>query len=232
MADIYCEYDASDMKKVGINVVHVWYLDVTSSHAACFKTYQDLGIYVIIQIQHFQYLNDYWNYGHYNELNGLIDSVASFPNVLGFVFADRRKASDDLAGPQPKFANVKAKVRDVKLYMRESGYRQIPVGVAGTARESNAIEATYLLCGDATEQKIDFWMQFLPSACALKNNTALISSPSIYDTYGIPLLLSDFTCDEKTQDDGSRQFSELPTLYGPELSEVVSMPSSTVQVTN
>lgn len=219
-----CAFDGLEMKKKGFNVIHVWATDVKRNHSVCMKAYQDLGLYVLINLLSLDALDPgskLWNMKKYGDLVLAIDNLVAYPNLLGFVFSDRLNTNQGVPAPNASYTNVKAAIRDLKLHLKENKYRAIPFGIGSSVSGPNSIETTYLLCGNMTEQKVDFSVQFLPSRCTLQNNIDLIKSPSVFDKYGIPLLLSDFTCDIKSS--GFRNFTELSMLYGPELSNIVSL---------
>jgi len=74
-----------------------------------------------------------------------IDVFADYDNVLGFFAANEvinKKEETESA------AYVKAVIRDMKRYIKERGYRQIPVGYsAADVAENRLQQADYFNCG-------------------------------------------------------------------------------------
>ena len=108
----------------------------------------------------------------------------------------------------------------MKSYISSMGYRSIPVGYSAADVEDNRYEmATYMNCG-SDDQRSDFFAFNDYSWCDPSSSFQISGwdqKVKQYSSYSIPLFLSEYGCIKST-----RNFQEVPVLYGPQMTSVYS----------
>jgi hypothetical protein len=192
------------------------------SHDDCMQLLQESGLYVMVMLVGGRMMSDEYfldgrlNYDEgylYDEETGrLIDDFQKYQNTLGFSFwvSDSSIIRSSLLG--------KARVRDAKEYIKSMQYRQIPVGIIGSCHRKGAY-LDFLNCGNK-DSSIDFYEMNI----AIPPLTGCQALPTIYDSMAqdyrnssIPLLI-----DYGYPVDETSNFTEIPNLFSPPMSEVFS----------
>ena len=191
-----CARDVPYLVKLGVNVVRAYAVDPTIDHSECMAELAAAGIYVVTGLGGGKSANingsdPSWDYDLYQRYTAVIDSFQNYTNVLGFFAGNEVALTTDTTAAM---AFAKAAVRDTKAYIRQKGYRDIPVGYA----TSNSLEiriqlADYLNCGDANDTA-DFQGLNVYSWCG---NATLESSGytdliAEYQNYSVPVFLSEY----------------------------------------
>lgn len=154
---------------------------------------QKAGIYLVLDTDNDKYsLNrddpvKSYNSVYLQSVFATIDAFASYPNTLAFLSGNEviNNASNTNVAPY-----VKATTRDMKQYIGDRGYRQIPVGYSAADVDANQqLMAEYLNCG-TDDQRADFysindysWCD--PSSFETSGWDTLVAN---YTNYGLPLL--------------------------------------------
>ncbi|KFY90625.1 hypothetical protein V500_05089 [Pseudogymnoascus sp. VKM F-4518 (FW-2643)] len=220
-----CQRDVPLLQQLGANVIRTYAIDPTADHSACIKLLDAAGIYVISDLgQPNLSINretPEWNLDLYNRYTSVVDSLAKYPNVIGF-FAGNEVTSNTSYTPASAF--VKAAIRDTKAYIKKAGYTT-PVGYAADDdATTRARVAAYFNCGDAADT-IDFWGYNIYSWCdpsdyvtsGYKNHTETFAS------YDVPVFFAEYGCNEGSASGSApRVFNEVAALYGTDMSKVFS----------
>jgi hypothetical protein len=116
-------------QRLGINTIIILDIDMSKVHSGCMQKLRDAGIYVLFQlngrVKEAYTLNGIpyivWDYHYYDHFRAVVDEFQQYPNTLGFFFGIGRASSVWM----PK---TKASLIYLKEYIRQKGYRAIPVG--------------------------------------------------------------------------------------------------------
>lgn len=158
-----CEKNFALMAQAGTNVIRTYHVDPWQSHDACMSILAKYGIYLILNIDTFNttitQVDPTWNYYQMRSYEHVISAFAKYDNLLGFFAGNEivNTATGTAASPY-----IKASVRDAKNFIKDMGYRAIPVGYsAADIAEIRPTFQNYLVCEDgATNDEIsaiDFW---------------------------------------------------------------------------
>lgn len=220
--DSDCERDIPYLQQLGTNTIRVYALDPTKPHDKCMNALADAGIYVIADLSapgsSIIRDNPAWNDDLYSRYAQVIDSMANYTNTLGF-FAGNEVTNNDTNTQASAF--VKAAVRDMKAYIAQKNYRTIGVGYA-TSDDANIREliAEYFDCGEDRSQAIDFWGYNIYSWCGDSSFTesGYDQRTAEFESYNVPVFFAEYGCNEVQP----REFTEVATLYGDEMTPVWS----------
>ncbi|GAA5810896.1 hypothetical protein MFLAVUS_004324 [Mucor flavus] len=216
-----CARDAPMMAKLGTNVLRVYEVDPKRDHDACMKSFEDAGIYLLLDIAtpHFSINRKSPEYGVslYNAYKSTIDAFSKYNNLFAFI-AGNEVTNDRTNTPASAF--VKASLRDIKAYIKQTKSREIPVGYASNDDEyiRDAIK-DYFNCGD-TESQADFFGVNLYEWCGVSTfeKSGFKDRTQEFANYSKPVFLSEYGCNLVTP----RGFSEVSALYGPDMTDVWS----------
>lgn len=216
-----CQRDVPYLKELGTNTIRVYAIDPTADHTECMKLLQDNAIYVVADLSEpnlsINRDTPEWTDTLYARYTSVIDSMASYTNVLGF-FAGNEVSNQPNNTAASAF--VKAAVRDSKAYIKSRGYRQIGVGYA-TNDDADIREnlASYFNCGNSSDS-IDFWGYNIYSWCG--NSSFTESGYDVrtkeFESYSVPVFFAEYGCNQVRP----RQFSEVGALYGDQMTPVWS----------
>jgi len=217
-----CTRDIVEFKKLGINTVRVYTVDNTAKHDACMTALADAGIYLVLDVNSPLYsLNrntpaPSYNAVYLQNIFATIDAFANYTNVLAF-FSGNEVINDDTTTSAAPY--VKAVTRDMRQYIGDRGYRQIPVGYSAADVDSNRLEmAQYMNCGTDDERSDFFafndysWCD--PSSFQISGWDQKVKN---FTGYGLPIFLSEYGCNTNT-----RKFEEVAALYNTEMTSVYS----------
>jgi len=114
---------------------------------------------------------------------------------------------------------VKAVTRDIRQYIRNRGYRTIPVGYSAADVAENRLEmAEYMNCG-TDDERSDFFAFNDYSWCDPSSFTVSGWDQKVknFTGYGLPIFLSEYGCNINT-----RKFEEVSSLYSTDMTSVYS----------
>ena len=144
-----------------MNTVRVYAVDNSKNHDECMSALADAGIYLALDVNTPKYsLNrdqpaTSYNPTYLQSVFATIDAFAGYSNTLLFFNGNEvlnNSQSSTAAAPY-----VKAVGRDMKQYLGERGYRDIPVGYsAADVTKNQYLMAQYMDCGDEPSRS-DFY---------------------------------------------------------------------------
>jgi hypothetical protein len=220
-----CTRDIPLMQQLGTNTVRVYAVDPTLDHTACMQALEAAGIYVIADLSEpsnaINRDDPQWNTDLYARYTSVIDSLAPFPNTLGF-FAGNEVTNNNTNTQASAF--VKAAVRDSKAYIVSQNYgRWMGVGYA-TNDDADTRDnlASYFNCGDAKDA-VDFWGYNIYEWCGQSTFQAsgYEERTQAFQNYSVPAFFSEYGCNNPGGGNG-RIFEETGALYSSEMNQVWS----------
>jgi len=150
----------------------------------------------------------------------VVEAFMNFNNTLGF-FSGNEVINQDAVPQVPSY--LRAVTRDMKDYITAHAPRSIPVGYsAADVRELLMGTFSYLSCdiSNATDSKIDFFGLNSYSWCgdATFETSSYNVLVSDFSNTTIPVFFSEYGCNLPSP----RVFTEVPVLYGPQMTPVFS----------
>ena len=239
-----CSRDIPYFRKLNINVLRTYYLDPTRDHSACMNSLADAGIYVLTGLSSpTQSVLDYgWNTAMYAQYTGVVDSLATYSNVLAFSVAFG-EATGLLSEYLPFY---KAAIRDVKDYMKKKKYREIPIGWEAYFTDTETVttdtpdfkDLQYMACDTS---KADF-LGIVPGFLGDDNCTSskdIADDAKLYSNTSLPVFITQHGCAgtqcklsppplRRTRAHGlvagkdNRTYDYVPSLYNGSASQVLS----------
>lgn len=198
LADVEsCKRDVPYLKDLGTNTIRVYAIDPKADHDECMQLLSDAGIYVVSDLSEpslsINRDSPAWNDALYARYTSVIDALEKYPNVLGF-FAGNEVTNNATNANASPF--VKAAVRDMKAYIKEKGYRQIPVGYATNDDPDVRLAlAKYFNC-DTEEDSIDFWGYNIYSWCGESDfkTSGYDQRTKEFENYNKPVFFAEYGC--------------------------------------
>ncbi|CAI5758955.1 unnamed protein product [Candida verbasci] len=220
-----CLRDLEYLKELRVNVIRVYQISPTSNHDVCMNAFAKEGIYVLADLSE-PYLsirrdNPSWDTDLFTRYKEVIDSMAKYNNVLGFIAGNEVANSIDTIDSSPF---IRASIRDCKSYIEEQGYRKIPVGYASND-DTNIRNhlANYLVCdleNDNNYSKSDFFAINVYEWCGYSTYTTsgYRELTNSFENYSAPIFFAEFGCNIINP----RPFTEIEAIYGTKMSKIWS----------
>ncbi|EEQ36274.1 hypothetical protein CLUG_00398 [Clavispora lusitaniae ATCC 42720] len=187
-----CKRDIPYLQELETNVIRVYALNTSLDHTECMNALSDAGIYVIADLSEPDLSIDRsdpkWDVTLLERYTSVVDKFHNYTNVLGF-FAGN-EVTNEVSNTDAS-AYVKAAVRDTKAYIKEKGYRSIPVGYSANDDVDIRVDlADYFACGDEDE-RADFFGINMYEWCGASSFKASGYSniTAQYEHLGIPIFL-------------------------------------------
>ena len=216
-----CRRDIPYLTELNTNVLRIYALNATGDHDACMEALQDAGIYVIADLSapKESIITDdpEWTTELYERYTSVIDMMQGYDNVLGF-FAGNEVITNSSNSDSAPF--VKAAIRDMKSYISDKGYRDIPVGYsANDDSRTRASSADYFACGE-NDVKADFYGINMYEWCgdASFSSSGYEDRTREFSNLTIPIFFSEYGCNSEHP----RRFTEVGTLFSDEMTDVWS----------
>lgn len=216
-----CKRDIPYLQKLSTNVIRVYALNSSVDHSDCMSQLADAGIYVISDLSEpglsINRDDPQWNTALFSRYTTVVDNMANYTNVLGFFAGNEVVNAANNTNSAPF---VKAAVRDVKAYIKQKNYRQIPVGYsASDDADVRVAEADYFACGKTSEHA-DFYGVNMYEWCGKSDfeESGYEARTKEMKNMSIPLFFSEYGCNEVQP----RKFEEVGTLYSSDMDDVWS----------
>lgn len=217
-----CKRDLPYLTALRTNVLRVYAVDTTKNHDECINLFAENGIYIVADLSEpglsINRDSPEWSVDLYNRYTQVVDELQVYPNVLGF-FAGNEVTNNKTNTDASPF--VKAAIRDVKAYIKEKGYRQIPVGYStNDDAETRDYLADYFDCG-SREEAADFYGYNMYEWCGNKvdfESSGYQERTEEFANYTIPVFFSEYGCNVPQP----REFNDVPSLYSDNMTDVWS----------
>lgn len=216
-----CKRDVPYLAELHTNVIRVYALDPSADHDPCMKLLQDAGIYVIADLSSPEdsiiTTDPEWSVDLYERYTDVIDKMQGYDNILGF-FAGNEVITNDTNTNTAPF--IKAAVRDMKSYIKDKGYRNIPVGYSANDDADTRVQsADYFACGD-NDVKADFYGINMYEWCGNSNfkESGYQDRTAEFANLTVPVFFSEYGCNAVSP----RKFTEVQALYSDEMTDVWS----------
>jgi hypothetical protein len=227
----HCLRDAALLQVLGVNTIRVYNLDPNLNHDECASIFNAAGMYMILDVnsplvgESITSWNPWESYytAYLNRTFAIVEAFKDYPNTLAF-FSGNEVISDVGTGKTvPPY--VRAVTRDLKNYVKNHCSRTIPVGYsAADVRDVLWDSFNYFQCAEDGDQsdmsKADLFALNSYSWCGDASFTS-----SGYDVLvkgftgsSVPVFYSEYGCNEVAP----RVFSEVPAIYGSEMTGVFS----------
>ena len=221
-----CLRDAALMQSLGVNTIRIYNLDPTLNHDECVSIFNEVGIYMIIDVNSpltGQYLDrsdpsSTYNKGYLQHIFTVVEAFMNYDNTLGFFAGNEIINDQPTSQADPKY--IRAVQRDLKSYIANHAPRTIPVGYsAADVRELLEDTWAYLQCqiGTSTDMsRSDFFGLNSYSWCGTESSYTTSGYDQLVAMFGrttIPVFFSEYGCNKPQP----RVFDEVPTLYGPKM---------------
>jgi hypothetical protein len=217
-----CKRDIPYLKELGTNTIRVYAVDPTKDHQECMQLLQDAGIYVVSDLSEpsLSINRDApeWDDDLYTRYTSVVDVLAPYSNVLGFFAGNEvsNNASNTNASPF-----VKAAVRDMRAYIKQKSYREIPVGYATNDDSDIRLNLAHYFNCNTESETIDFWGYNIYSWCGDSNfhTSGYDVRTQEFSNYSKPVFFAEYGCNIGTK---VREFTEVAALYGNKMTPVWS----------
>ncbi|KAG7196031.1 uncharacterized protein KQ657_000039 [Scheffersomyces spartinae] len=218
-----CMRDLTNLKELGVNIIRVYQIDPTKNHDYCMKVLSEAGVYVIADLAEpnmsIDRNNPFWDVDIFDRYKVVIDSMHKYDNVAGFLVGNE-VANSKLTTSSAPF--VKAAVRDTKQYIKQKGYRRIPIGYASNddAEIRNHL-ANYFVCTDGEEVgTADFYGINIYEWCGYSSyqTSGYRERTAEFQNFPVPIFFSEFGCNTVSP----RPFTEIEALLSPPMTKVFS----------
>ncbi|KAH3674682.1 hypothetical protein WICMUC_003098 [Wickerhamomyces mucosus] len=216
-----CKRDIPYLTELNTNTIRVYALNSSLDHTDCLEQLQDAGIYVIADLSEpslsINRDDPSWTVELYDRYKSIVDEFQNYTNILGF-FAGNEVSNDYETTDASAF--VKAAVRDTKAYIKEQGYRSIPVGYSSNDDSDTRVAmADYFTCGDDSV-KADFYGINMYEWCGESTfkTSGYEDRTEEFANITVPLFFSEYGCNQVQP----REFTEVAALYSDEMTDVWS----------
>lgn len=216
-----CKRDIPYLTELNTNVVRIYALNATADHDACMSALQDAGIYVIADLsspdESIITTDPEWTVELYERYTDVVDKMQKYDNVLGF-FAGNEVITNSTNTNSAPF--VKAAVRDIKAYISDKGYRNIPVGYsANDDKDTRVPSADYFACGE-NDVKADFYGINMYEWCGDSSfkQSGYQDRTKEFANLTVPVFFSEYGCNTIQP----RKFTEVQSIFSDEMTDVWS----------
>ncbi|PQK10056.1 hypothetical protein BB8028_0002g03800 [Beauveria bassiana] len=218
-----CERDIPNLVSLNTNLIRTYGVDPNGNHDDCMQMLADAGIYVIADLGNptisINRADPQWNVGLFTFFQSVVDTMAKYPNVVGFFVGNEVTNSNTTTGAS---AYVKAAVRDMKQYVKDKNYH---TGIGYAADDSSDLRNTiaeYMNCGDASDS-VDFYGYNVYEWCG--DSTFETSGYNrildFFQSYSVPAFFAEYGCN-KPGGAAKREWQETGALYAKNMTDVLS----------
>lgn len=217
-----CKRDLPYLLQLQTNLLRVYAINTTLDHSDCINLFADNGIYIIADLSEpglsINRDDPSWTVELFNRYTTVVDELQQYSNVLGF-FAGNEVTNNNTNTDASPF--VKAAIRDTKAYIKEKGYRAIPVGYStNDDEETRGYLADYFSC-DGPENAADFYGINMYEWCGNTVNfqtSGYADRTKEFENFTIPVFFSEYGCNVPQP----RTFADVPSLYSSNMTKTWS----------
>ncbi|KAK0634510.1 Glucanosyltransferase-domain-containing protein [Bombardia bombarda] len=226
-----CLRDAALLQILGVNAIRVYNLNPNVNHDECASIFNAAGMYMLLDVNSpfpGESLTDFnpWESYYDTYLNrtfAVVEAFKDYPNTLAFFSGNEVISNVNTTEFVPRY--VRAVTRDLKNYVAKHASRPIPVGYsAADVRTALFDSFNYFQCSiegeDDDMSRADLFALNSYSWCGDSS-----FEQSSYDKLvqglsdnSVPVFFSEYGCNQVKP----RIFTEVGTIYGPEMTGVFS----------
>lgn len=226
-----CLRDAALMQRLGVNAIRVYNVDPDLDHDLCASIFNAVGIYMLIDVnsplagESIDRSNPSGSYtsSYLNRTFAVVEAFKTYPNTLLF-FSGNEIVNDVPTGNStPPY--IRAVTRDLKNYIAKHSTRSIPVGYSAADVRTILLDTwNYLQCsisnGTSDPSRVDLFALNSYSWCGDSSYTTSGYDVLVGDfsNTSVPVFFSEYGCNNPAP----RVFTEVPVLYGPLMTPVLS----------
>ncbi|ATZ56394.1 hypothetical protein BCIN_13g02330 [Botrytis cinerea B05.10] len=226
-----CLRDAALMQQLGVNAIRVYNVDGNLNHDECASIFNEVGIYMLIDVNSplsgesidRSSPSTTYDVSYLNRTFAVVEAFKDYPNTLLFFAGNEVINDNDTGGTVPPY--MRAVTRDLKNYISKHSSRSIPVGYsAADVRDILLDTWNYVQCtttgDDSDPSRADVFALNSYSWCGDSSYTTsgydvLVSD---FSNTSVPVFFSEYGCNVPAP----RVFTEVPVLYGPLMTPVLS----------
>lgn len=216
-----CKRDVKYFLETNTNTLRVYAVDPNNDHEECMRIFSEAGIYILADLSEpttsINRNSPEWNLDIYERYTKVIDTLQEYSNVLGF-FAGNEVTNNITNTDASPF--VKAAIRDMKTYIRNNDYREIPVGYSSNDDEETRVAiADYFACG-SLDDRADFFGINMYEWCGRSTfaTSGYKDRTEEFKNLTIPIFFSEYGCNANRP----RLFQEVGTLFSDQMTNVWS----------
>ena len=227
----HCLRDAALMQVLGVNTIRVYNLSPDLNHDECASIFNAAGMYMVLDVnsplvgeslQNFDTWESYYA-SYLNRTFAIVEAFKNYPNTLAFFSGNEVISDVGSAKVVPPY--IRAVTRDLKNYIAKHSDRPIPVGYSAADVRSVLWDSyNYFQCiedGDENDMShADLFALNSYSWCGesdFKKSTYSDLVDGFKDS-SVPIFYSEYGCN----DPYPRVFTEVGTIYGPQMNTVFS----------
>jgi hypothetical protein len=205
------------MQSIGTNSIRVYHVNPYADHDGCMAAFDNAGIYVWLDLDTFStQINQSaptWETDQFLAFAEVMDVFQKYDNLAGFWIGNEviNTETGSIAAPY-----IKAATTDMKSYMADKSYRQIPIGYsAADIAELRPMLQNYLACGSQPNQIIDFFGLNSYEWCgdATYQSSGYENLQAMSEGYNIPIFFSETGCIIPAP----RTFADQAAIFGPDM---------------
>ncbi|TEY43604.1 hypothetical protein BOTCAL_0368g00030 [Botryotinia calthae] len=226
-----CLRDAALMQQLGVNAIRVYNVDGNLNHDECASIFNEVGIYMLIDVNSplsgesidRSSPSTTYDVSYLNRTFAVVEAFKDYPNTLLFFAGNEVINDNETGGTVPPY--MRAVTRDLKNYISKHSSRSIPVGYsAADVRDILLDTWNYVQCtttgDDSDPSRADVFALNSYSWCGDSSYTTsgydvLVSD---FSNTSVPVFFSEYGCNVPAP----RVFTEVPVLYGPLMTPVLS----------
>lgn len=216
-----CDRDIPYLKQLGVNTVRVYSVDASADHSHCMSVLSGAGIYTLIDLSlpvngSITRVGPTWTSNLLNLYLGTIDAFLQYDNVLGFNIGNEIVKDTESTVSAPF---IKAAARDVRAYLKSKSSSAL-VGYSSTDGSGWRDPLAHYLTCESDDTSIDLWGLNNYRWCGDSGSVASSYQESLTAFSDLPVAVyfSEYGCNTVTP----RTWTEVPALYGTEMSAVYS----------
>ncbi|KAK1754620.1 Glucanosyltransferase-domain-containing protein [Echria macrotheca] len=229
-ADV-CLRDAAILQVLGVNAIRVYNLNPDLNHDQCASIFNAAGMYMLLDVnsplvgESLTSFNPWESYyaSYLNRTFAVVEAFKNYPNTLAFFSGNEVINNEETGATVPPYS--RAVTRDVKNYVKNHCDRPIPVGYsAADVRDVLFDTFNYFQClEDGKTDDLSHGDIFALNSYSWCGDSSFTKSG--YDQLvagfkgsSVPIFYSEYGCNTPSP----RIFTEVGTIYGPEMTDVFS----------
>jgi len=224
-----CKRDAALMQILGVNTIRVYNLSPDLNHDECASIFNAAGMYMMLDVnsplvgESLKADEPWTTYtpAYLNRSFAIVEAFKSYPNTLAFFSGNEVISEATTVKTAPPY--VRAVTRDLKEYIAKNADRPIPVGYSAADVRDVLFESwNYFRCtngaGDTSVADIFALNSYSWCGASSFQTSGYDKLVAGFTGSNVPIFYSEFGCNQPAP----RIFTEIPAIYGPDMTGVFS----------